>query len=138
MQKYRGRRGVALAVACLAAVAAIGGPQDQVRERMARFEKRRDLVVSMLNQATGITCAVPEGAFYVYPSIAGLIGKTTESGVVIDGDSTFAAELLNAEGVAVVQGEAFGLSPYFRISYATSMENIQTGMARLNDFCKNL
>ena len=102
-----------------AAVEALNGPQDFIAERAKHFEARRDLVVSMLNQATGIRCAVPEGAFYVYPSIEGLIGKTTEGGVTIDSDDTFAAELLDAEGVAVVQGSAFGLSPYFRISYAT-------------------
>ena len=92
----------------------------------------------MLNQASGITCATPEGAFYVYPSIAGLIGKTTESGAVIDGDSTFAAELLNAEGVAVVQGEAFGLSPYFRISYATSDAVLEEACTRIQRFTASL
>lgn len=121
-----------------AAVEALNGTQDFIPERKAAFEKRRDLVVSMLNQATGITCAVPEGAFYVYPSIAGLIGKTTESGVVIDGDSTFAAELLNAEGVAVVQGEAFGLSPYFRISYATSDAVLEEACTRIQRFAASL
>ena len=121
-----------------AAVEALNGTQDFIPERKAAFEKRRDLVVSMLNQATGITCAVPEGAFYVYPSIAGLIGKTTQSGVVIDGDSTFAAELLNAEGVAVVQGEAFGLSPYFRISYATSDAVLEEACTRIQRFAASL
>ena len=121
-----------------AAVEALNGPQDFIPERKAAFEKRRDLVVSMLNQAAGVTCATPEGAFYVYPSIAGLIGKTTEGGVVIDGDSTFAAELLNAEGVAVVQGEAFGLSPYFRISYATSEAVLEEACSRIQRFCASL
>ena len=121
-----------------AAVEALNGTQDFIPERKAAFEKRRDLVVSMLNQATGIACATPEGAFYVYPSIAGLIGKTTEGGVVIDGDSTFAAELLNAEGVAVVQGEAFGLSPYFRISYATSDAVLEEACARIQRFAASL
>ena len=121
-----------------AAVEALNGPQDFMAERRAAFETRRDLVVSMLNQATGITCATPEGAFYVYPSIAGLIGKTTQSGVVIDGDSTFAAELLNAEGVAVVQGEAFGLSPYFRISYATSDSVLEEACSRIQRFAASL
>jgi aspartate aminotransferase len=121
-----------------AAVEALNGPQDFMAERRAAFEKRRDLVVSMLNQTAGVTCATPEGAFYVYPSIAGLIGKTTETGVVIDGDGTFAAELLNAEGVAVVQGEAFGLSPYFRISYATSEDVLEAACERIQRFCASL
>ena len=121
-----------------AAVEALNGPQDFIPERKAAFEKRRDLVVSMLNQAAGITCAKPEGAFYVYPSIAGLIGKTTETGVAIDGDSNFAAELLNAEGVAVVQGEAFGLSPYFRISYATSDAVLEEACTRIQRFTASL
>jgi len=121
-----------------AAVEALNGPQDFIPERKAAFEKRRDLVVSMLNQAAGITCATPEGAFYVYPSIAGLIGKMTETGVAIDGDSTFAAELLNAEGVAVVQGEAFGLSPYFRISYATSDAVLEEACTRIQRFTASL
>ena len=121
-----------------AAVEALNGPQHFIPERKAAFEQRRDLVVSMLNQANGITCATPEGAFYVYPSIAGLIGKTTETGVTIDGDSTFAAELLNAEGVAVVQGEAFGLSPYFRISYATSDAVLEEACTRIQRFTASL
>lgn len=121
-----------------AAVEALNGPQDFMAERRAAFETRRDLVVAMLNQATGITCATPEGAFYVYPSIVGLIGKTTPGGVVIDGDGTFAAELLDAEGVAVVQGEAFGLSPYFRISYATSDAVLQEACARIQRFAASL
>lgn len=121
-----------------AAVEALNGPQDFIPERKIAFEKRRDLVVSMLNQTAGVTCATPEGAFYVYPSIAGLIGKTTETGVVIDSDGTFAAELLNAEGVAVVQGEAFGLSPYFRISYATSEDVLEAACTRIQRFAASL
>jgi len=121
-----------------AAVEALNGPQDFIAERAKHFEARRDLVVSMLNQATGIRCAVPEGAFYVYPSIEGLIGKTTEGGTVIDSDDTFAAELLDAEGVAVVQGSAFGLSPYFRISYATSESVLEEGCRRIQRFCAGL
>jgi len=121
-----------------AAVEALNGPQDFIAERAKHFEARRDLVVSMLNQATGIRCATPEGAFYVYPSIEGLIGRTTESGVVIDGDDTFAAELLDAEGVAVVQGSAFGLSPYFRISYATSESALEEACRRIQRFCASL
>jgi aspartate aminotransferase len=121
-----------------AAVEALNGPQDFLAPRAAAFEKRRDLVVSMLNQAAGIRCATPEGAFYVYPSIEGLIGKTTPSGVVIDSDETFTSELLAAEGVAVVQGTAFGLSPYFRISYATSETVLEAACARIQRFCASL
>ncbi len=121
-----------------AAVEALNGPQDFIGERARHFEARRDLVVSMLNQATGIRCAVPEGAFYVYPSIEGLIGKTTGGGVMIDSDDTFAAELLDAEGVAVVQGSAFGLSPYFRISYATSETVLEAACERIQRFCAGL
>jgi aspartate aminotransferase len=121
-----------------AAVEALNGPQDFLAERASAFERRRDLVVSMLNQATGVRCPNPEGAFYVYPSIEGLIGKTTESGVVITDDEVFTAELLNGEGVAVVQGSAFGLSPYFRISYATSDAALVEGCSRIQRFCASL
>lgn len=121
-----------------AAVEALNGPQDFLAERSAAFEKRRDLVVSMLNQAEGIRCPKPEGAFYVYPSIEGVIGKTTPSGVVITDDEVFTAELLNQEGVAVVQGAAFGLSPYFRISYATSEAVLEEGCRRIQTFCASL
>ena len=121
-----------------AAVEALNGPQDFLAERSAAFEKRRDLVVSMLNQATGIRCPKPEGAFYVYPSIEGVIGKTTPSGVVVTDDEVFTAELLNQEGVAVVQGAAFGLSPYFRISYATSEAVLEEGCRRIQTFCASL
>jgi len=121
-----------------AAVEALNGPQDFLSERSAAFEKRRDLVVSMLNQATGIRCPTPEGAFYVYPSIEGVIGKTTPSGVVITDDEVFTAQLLDQEGVAVVQGAAFGLSPYFRISYATSEAVLEEGCRRIQKFCASL
>lgn len=121
-----------------AAVEALNGPQDFLAERSAAFEKRRDLVVSMLNQAEGIRCPKPEGAFYVYPSIEGVIGKTTPSGVVITDDEVFTAELLDQEGVAVVQGAAFGLSPYFRISYATSEAVLEEGCRRIQKFCASL
>ena len=121
-----------------AAVEALNGPQEFIAERKAAFERRRDLVVSMLNQASGIHCATPDGAFYVYPSIEGLIGKRTPGGAVIDGDDAFAAELLDAEGVAVVQGSAFGLSPFFRISYATSDEVLEEACARIQRFSGSL
>lgn len=121
-----------------AAVEALNGPQDFLPVRAAAFEKRRDLVVSMLNQADGIRCPKPEGAFYVYPSIERLIGKTAPSGVVITDDEAFTAELLNAEGVAVVHGAAFGLSPYFRISYATSDAVLEEACTRIQRFCASL
>ncbi len=121
-----------------AAVEALNGPQDFIRERAQAFERRRDLVVSMLNQATGVRCPNPEGAFYVYPSIEGLIGKTAPDGMVIDGDDAFVSALLDAEGVAVVQGSAFGLSPYFRISYATSEDVLEEGCRRIQRFCASL
>ncbi len=121
-----------------AAVEALNGPQDFMAERRDVFEKRRDLVVSMLNQASGLDCPKPEGAFYVYPSCAGLIGKTAPSGTVIETDSDFATELLSAEAVAVVQGEAFGLSPFFRISYATSTEVLEDACTRIQRFCASL
>ncbi|HYC75828.1 pyridoxal phosphate-dependent aminotransferase [Brevundimonas sp.] len=126
------------AISQWAAVEALNGPQDFIAERAKHFEARRDLVVSMLNQAAGVRCATPEGAFYVYPSIEGLIGKKTGSGATIDGDDTFAAELLDAEGVAVVQGSAFGLSPYFRISYATSESVLEEACRRIQRFCASL
>ena len=121
-----------------AAVAALNGPQDFIAERAAVFKDRRDLVVSMLNQADGLSCPTPEGAFYVYPSCAGTIGKKTESGVEITSDEDFARELLEAEGVAVVHGEAFGLSPHFRISYATSTEALEEACTRIQRFCGSL
>ena len=121
-----------------AAVEALNGTQDFLKPRNDAFQTRRDLVVSMLNQATGIRCPNPEGAFYVYPSIEGLIGKTTPSGVVIDGDDAFTTELLEAEGVAVVQGSAFGLSPYFRVSYATSEAVLEEACTRIQRFCASL
>jgi aspartate aminotransferase len=121
-----------------AAVEALNGPQDFIKARCAAFEKRRDLVVSMLNQAKGLHCPKPEGAFYVYPSCEGLLGKTAPTGKVIATDEDFAAELLGAEGVAVVHGEAFGLSPYFRISYATSTEVLEDACARIQRFCASL
>ena len=121
-----------------AAVEALNGPQDFIAERAAHFEKRRDLVVSMLNQASGLTCAKPEGAFYVYPSCEGLIGKKTPEGEVIETDEAFAKALLKAEAVAVVHGEAFGLSPFFRISYATSSEILEDACSRIQRFCASL
>ena len=121
-----------------AAVEALNGPQDFIAERAKAFQERRDLVVSMLNQATGLTCPTPEGAFYVYPSCEGLIGKRTEAGKVIAADEDFAGELLEAEDVAVVHGAAFGGSPFFRISYATSNAVLEEACARIQRFCASL
>jgi aspartate aminotransferase len=121
-----------------AAVEALNGTQDFIPERAKVFRERRNLVVSMLNQATGIECPTPEGAFYVYPSCAGCIGKSTESGTKIEDDNTFATALLEEEGVAVVPGVAFGLSPFFRISYATSTEDLEDACQRIQRFCANL
>ena len=121
-----------------AAVEALNGPQDFIAERAAKFSERRDLVVSMLNQATGLECPTPEGAFYVYPSCASLIGKSTPDGKTIDSDLDFATFLLEAEGVAVVHGEAFGLSPHVRISYATSNQALTEACGRIQKFCASL
>jgi len=121
-----------------ASVEALNGPQDFLPIRAAAFEKRRDLVVSMLNQANGLRCPTPEGAFYVYPSCEGLIGKTAPNGNVIRSDGDFAVELLEAEGVAVVHGAAFGLSPFFRVSYATSTEVLEDACTRIQRFCGSL
>ena len=121
-----------------AAIAALNGPMDFLSEWLAAFKKRRDLVVKLLNQAEGITCRIPDGAFYVFPSCRGAIGKQTSSGKVIRNDTDFVAELLDAEGVAVVQGAAFGLEPYFRISYATSEELLKEACMRIKRFCSSL
>jgi aspartate aminotransferase len=118
-----------------AAVEALNGPQDFIAPNAKLFEGRRDLVVSMLNQAAGMHCPTPEGAFYVYPSVAGLIGKQAPSGKLIDSDETFATELLETEGVSVVFGAAFGLSPFFRISYATSNAVLEDACTRIQRFC---
>jgi aspartate aminotransferase len=121
-----------------AAVAALNGPQDFVPKNAELFRGRRDLVVGMLNQAKGLRCPTPEGAFYVYPSCAGTIGKTTRSGRRIASDEDFVTALLEDEGVAVVQGTAFGLGPAFRISYATSNEQLEEACIRIQRFCGNL
>ena len=125
-------------IAQWAAVEALNGPQDFIAEHNKVFKERRDLVVAMLNQATGIDCPRPEGAFYVYPSCAGTIGKTAPSGKVIANDEDFVTELLETEGVAVVQGSAFGLGPAFRISYATKTSDLEEACKRIQRFCGNL
>lgn len=125
-------------IAQWAAVEALNGPQGFIAENNKVFKQRRDLVVAMLNQASGITCPTPEGAFYVYPSCAGTIGKTSPSGNVIKTDDDFVTELLEVEGVAVVQGSAFGLAPHFRISYATATSALEEACKRIQRFCGNL
>lgn len=121
-----------------AAVEALNGPQDFIPKNNQVFKQRRDLVVSLLNQAKGIHCPKPEGAFYVYPSCAGTIGKTSKGGVKINSDLDFCNALLEERGVAVVFGEAFGLAPHFRISYATSTEALKDACTRIQEFCADL
>ncbi|MDJ0685951.1 MAG: pyridoxal phosphate-dependent aminotransferase [Alphaproteobacteria bacterium] len=121
-----------------AAVAALNGDHGFIADNNAVFKQRRDLVVSMLNQANGIDCLTPEGAFYVYPSIKGLIGRKTPSGATIETDEDFVSYLLEHEGVAAVHGAAFGLSPYFRISYATSTEALEDACTRIQRACGDL
>ena len=121
-----------------AAVEALTGPNDFIAERNEVFKERRDLVVSMLNEADGLNCPNPEGAFYVYPSCAGCIGKTTPDGKKIGNDTDFVTYLLESVGVACVQGEAFGLSPHFRISYATSTEALKEACTRIQKACAEL
>ena len=121
-----------------AAVEALNGTQDFLAPHNEMFVRRRDLVVDALNGIPGLTCPRPEGAFYVYPSIQGLIGKTSANGAVIDSDEAFVTALLEETGVAVVHGAAFGLSPYFRVSYATSDDALKEACARIADFCGKL
>ncbi len=121
-----------------ATVAALDGPLDFLKERNEAFKRRRDLVVKMLNEAKGLSCQVPEGAFYVYPSCAGAIGKTTPKGRKLNTDTDFAEALLDESLVAVVQGTAFGLSPYFRVSYATSDKALIEACTRIQKFCASL
>ncbi len=121
-----------------AAVEALNGPQDFIAERTVAFQRRRDLVVARLNEIEGMTCPTPDGAFYVFPSISGLIGKSTPDGVLIDNDEAFAKELLQSSGIAVVFGAAFGLSPHFRISYALDDETLGQAIDRIEAFCNSL
>ncbi len=121
-----------------AAVEALNGDQSFLDERNDAFKERRDMVVQMLNDADGVSCLTPEGAFYVYPSCAGCIGKTTPEGKVIETDEDFVTYLLETEGVACVHGEAFGLSPHFRISYATSPEALKDACTRIQKACAAL
>ena len=126
------------AVSQWASVEALNGPKDFIPKHNKIFKERRDLCVAMLNQAKGIVCPKPEGAFYVFPSCAGTMGKTTPTGKKLASDEDFVTELLEAEGVAVVQGSAFGLGPAFRISYATATTALQDACERIQRFCGNL
>jgi aspartate aminotransferase len=121
-----------------AAVEALNGPQDFIPERTAVFQRRRDLVVDMLNRAPGICCHRPEGAFYVYPSCAGVIGRRAPDGSALRDSEGFVRYLLESEGVAVVHGAAFGLDPYLRISYATATDLLEEACARIIRACENL
>lgn len=121
-----------------AAVEALRGPQGFLKDWVQSFQERRDLVVAMLNQANGLSCPTPEGAFYVYPSCEGCIGKKTPNGDVVTDDEAFATLLLQEEGVAVVHGAAFGLSPFFRISYATGIKALEEACHRIQRFCASL
>ncbi len=121
-----------------AALTALTGPEDYLPERNAAFRARRDAVVAALNDIPELSCRRPDGAFYVFPGCAGAIGRTSPGGRKIETDGDFVTELLEAEGVAVVQGAAFGLSPYFRISYATSMDALQEACVRIARFCAAL
>jgi aspartate aminotransferase len=121
-----------------ASVAALNGQEDFIASQNEVFKQRRDLVVSMLNQAKGLQCPRPEGAFYVFPSCAGVIGKKTPQGKVLETDTDFVTYLLESEGVAVVQGSAFGLAPHFRISYATATEALEEACRRIQRACAAL
>jgi aspartate aminotransferase len=121
-----------------ASVAALNGPMDFLAKNNEVFKQRRDLVCSMLNQASGITCPTPDGAFYVYPSCAGLIGKKTPEGKVLKSDEDVVTYFLETEGIAAVHGAAFGLSPHFRISYATSTEALEDACQRIQRACTAL
>ncbi len=139
MRKIQGQSTTnASSISQWAAVAALEGDQAFLKDWVEVFRKRRDLVMSLLAQAPGLSCAKPQGAFYVYPSCAGLIGKTSPAGKKLTSDQDVVAALLEEEGVAVVPGAAFGLSPFFRISYATSEEMIEEAGRRIQRFCSGV
>jgi aspartate aminotransferase len=121
-----------------ATIAALDGPQDFLRDRAAVYRERRDLVVDLLNQVPGVSCHKPQGAFYVFPNIAGCLGKTSDGGRRIDTDTDFVAALLEEKHVATVQGSAYGMSPYVRVSYATDTVSLREGCARIKAFCRGL
>ncbi len=125
-------------VAQAAAAAALDGPQDLVRERAAIYRERRDLVVELLNRAPGLSCHKPEGAFYVYPNVAGCLGKTSPGGRRIDTDFDFATALLEERFVGTVHGGAYGMSPFVRISYATGTAELREACGRIAEFCREL
>jgi aspartate aminotransferase len=128
----------ACTIAQWAATEALDGPQHFIAEARGVFQERRDLVVSMLNEAPGIECPTPDGAFYVFPSCRGLLGRTAPSGRVLERDVDFVAELLDRTGVAVIQGAAFGLEPHFRISYAAETDVLREACGRIQQFCHEL
>lgn len=139
MEKIQGQTtSGATSVSQWAAVEALDGPQDYIHSSRKIFQARRNMVVSMLNAAEGLQCPTPEGAFYVFPSLAKLIGKSTEAGKVIGNDEDFVTELLQAEGVALVHGSAFGLGPNFRLSYADDTERLRDACTRVQRFCASL
>ncbi|MFJ3058558.1 pyridoxal phosphate-dependent aminotransferase [Herbaspirillum sp. NPDC087042] len=139
MEKIQGQlTSGASSVSQWAALEALNGPQDYIHESRKVFQGRRDLVVSLLNQAEGVDCPVPEGAFYVFPSCERLIGKRTEDGQVIGSDEDFVSALLQAEGVALVHGSAFGQGPNFRLSYADSTDRLREACLRVQRFCATL
>ncbi|OWV69610.1 aspartate aminotransferase [Rhizobium sp. R634] len=121
-----------------AATAALDGPQDLLKERAAIYKKRRDFVLDRLSEVEGLRCHRPEGAFYIYPNMSGLIGKTSKGGRKIETDVDFVMALVEEHHVATVQGAAYGMSPFFRISYATSMEKLDEGCARIAQFCRDM
>jgi aspartate aminotransferase len=121
-----------------AAVAALDGPQELVETQRAAYEQRRDMVVEMLNAAPGLTCHKPEGAFYVFPNLAGCLGKTSKGGRRIETDTDFVAVLLEEKHVACVQGAAYGMSPHMRISYATDTASLTEACGRIQEFCREL
>lgn len=125
-------------IAQAAALEAVSGPQDFIATMCETYRERRDLVVSMLNQASGITCGRPEGAFYVFPSMSGCLGKRTQKGVIIDRDEAFVTALLDEEGVAAVHGSAFMFAGHFRVSYATDTESLREACTRIQRFCASL
>ncbi len=125
-------------ISMAAAVEALNGTQDFIKDHNEAFVRRRDLVVDLLNQVEGLSCLTPEGAFYVYPSCAGIIGKETPEGKKITSDEDFMTYLLESEGIAGVHGAAFGLSPYFRLSYATNDEILKDACSRIKRACEKL
>ncbi|WP_087687146.1 pyridoxal phosphate-dependent aminotransferase [Pandoraea sp. PE-S2R-1] len=139
MEKIQGQTtSGASSVSQWAAVEALNGPQDYIHNSREVFQARRNMVVSMLNDAEGLDCPTPDGAFYVFPSLARLVGKRTESGKRIENDEDFVSELLQSEGVALVHGTAFGLGPSFRLSYADDTERLRDACTRVQRFCASL